>query len=111
MAERENSATLRQPSGPRNPPRTEHWVSWLLVAAASVYGVEAVLLIATPVPAWVVWGLMGAVCGLVILACVLGTGRAAHGKVEPTIARWQDRRHARDAWVQLWEELAQRPVR
>ncbi|MBI4340335.1 MAG: hypothetical protein HY680_10370 [Chloroflexi bacterium] len=76
-----------------------------------MYGVEAVLLLSMPVPTWMVWGLLAVVTGLVALACLIGTGSAVWAKAEPGLAQRREQRRSRDAWVQFWEDLAQRSVR
>ncbi|MBI4340336.1 MAG: hypothetical protein HY680_10375 [Chloroflexi bacterium] len=89
MNERADLAMAQQPDGPRNVPRGRGWVSWLLAAAACVYGVEAVLIIAMRVPDWVIVGSLAAVFGLVGLACLVGIGRALQARVLTPSTLWQ----------------------
>ncbi len=89
MTQRTNSAMLQQPDNSRSRSKWGNWVSWLLMAAACVYGVVAVLVVAMDVPAWVVWGSLTLVGGLVALACLVGTARAVWAKMRPPMVPWQ----------------------
>ncbi|MBI4311644.1 MAG: hypothetical protein HY681_07665 [Chloroflexi bacterium] len=111
MTEREDRAKVEQSGAPKVRSKAERWTSILLVVAAGIYGFLAVLLVATPVPAWIAWGLLAATSALVAAACVAGIGLALWRKAGRARVRRQDRRQTSKAWARFWEDVAQRPVR
>ncbi|MBI4340272.1 MAG: hypothetical protein HY680_10045 [Chloroflexi bacterium] len=102
----------REQDGVAKESRGRVWsIGGALVAAAVIYGLGSVLVIARPVPPRLAWGLLAGAAGLVVMACLVGAAGPVSAWVKPVAAGWRRKAHTPDEWAESWEDLVGRPVR